>query len=87
MFYGPDYPDSLDAETFDQWLEEGRAQKINYEYMLLIWDNFEEKYKPLYVENRSQFNEYEWYGESVNNETIVAIYDLYSEARITLPPG
>ena len=86
MFYGPDYPDSLDAETFDQWLEEGRAQKINYEYMLLLWDTFEEKYKPTYVENRNHFNDYEWYGESVNNETIVAIYDLYSEARITVPP-
>lgn len=84
MFEGPDYPKSLEEDQFDDWLEEGRALKINYEYMLIIWDSFEEKYSPIYVANRSDFNEYEYFGESVNNETIVAIYDLYSEARISV---
>lgn len=84
MFEGPDYPKSLEEHQFDDWLEEGRALKINYEYMLVIWDAFEEKYAPIYVEGRKQFSEYEYYGESVNNETIVAIYDLYSEARISV---
>ena len=84
MFEGPDYPKPLDEDQFDDWLEEGRSLKINYEYMLIIWDAFEEKYLPIYVEGRSQFNEYEYFGESVNNETIVAIYDLYSEARISV---
>lgn len=82
MFEGPDYPKPLNEDQFDQWLEEGRELKINYDYMLIIWDSFEEQYAPIYVENRSKFKEYEHYGESVNSETIVAIYDLYSEARI-----
>ena len=82
MFEDPDYPKPLDEDQFDQWLEEGRELKINYNYMLIIWDSFEEKYKPIYLENRFKFKEYEYYGESVDSETIVAIYDLYSEARI-----
>jgi hypothetical protein len=84
MFNGPDYPKALDEEQFDLWLEEGRAQKIKYEYMLILWDAFEEEYVPQYVEGRSDFGDFEYYGESVNNETIVAIYDLYSEARIAI---
>ena len=83
MFEGPDYPKPLDEDQFDQWLEAGREQKINYEYLLILWDAFEEKYSPFYVENRQGFNAYEPYGESVNQETIVAIYDLFSEARIS----
>ncbi len=82
MFEGPDYPKPLEEDQFDQWLAEGRELKINYDYMLIIWDSFEEKYAPVYVEDRAKFKEYEHFGESVNSETIVAIYDLYSEARI-----
>jgi len=84
MFNGPDYPKVLDEDQFDDWLEEGRAQKIKYEYLLILWDAFEEAYVPQYVEGRDNFGDYELYGESVNNETIVAIYDLYSEARISI---
>lgn len=83
MFNGPDYPKALDEDIFDRWLEEGRSLKINYEYMLILWDAFEEEYTPVYVESRKGFHDYEPYGESVNNETIVAIYDLFSEARIS----
>lgn len=84
MFEGPDYPKPLSEDLFDHWLEEGREQKINFEYLLVLWDAFDEKYVPFYVENRSKFNEYEIYGESVNTETIVAIYNLHSEARVSL---
>ncbi len=85
MFNGPDYPIALDEEQFEHWLEVGRAEKINYEYMLIIWDAFDEKYAAHYVEDRSKFANYENYGESVNTETLIAIYDLYSEARIAIP--
>ncbi|WP_109830246.1 hypothetical protein [Reichenbachiella versicolor] len=84
MFDGSDYPKSLEEETFDQWLENGRNSKIGYEYMLVIWDEFESEYSPIYVENRSSINKYDIYGESVANELLVAAYDLYSEARIQL---
>ena len=39
MFEDPDYPKPLDEDQFDQWLEEGRELKINYNYMLIIWDS------------------------------------------------
>ena len=60
MFNGPDYPKTLEEDLFDKWLEEGRSQKIKYEYMLVIWDAFEEVYVPQYVEGRSNFNDYEF---------------------------
>jgi hypothetical protein len=82
MFEGPDYPKSLKEDQFDLWLEEGRAKKINYELMLVIWDAFEEKYAPVYVENKSECASYQPYGDSTKTETVIAIYDLYSEARI-----
>ena len=83
MFDGPDYPKSLDEETFDQWLENGRESKIKFSYMLIIWDEFEEKYLPAYLESRAKLSEYEFYGSSVGQESVVAVYDLYSEARIS----
>ena len=48
MFEGRDYPKSLAEEQFETWLAEGRANPINYEYMLVIWDEFEAEYRPDY---------------------------------------
>ncbi len=84
MFDGPDFPKSLDEELFDTWLEEGRDSKIGYNYLLIIWDAFEEKYLPIYIEDKEKSKSYESFGNSVNQETLVAIYDLYSESRIGL---
>ncbi len=84
MFEGRDYPKSLDEDQFDSWLEEGRANPINYEYMLVIWDEFEGIYKAGYLENRSQLNGISIYGQDIAQETVIAVYDLYSESRLTL---
>lgn len=84
MFNGPDYPQSLDEAQFDSWLEKGRESKISYNYLLIIWDAFETKYLPVYVEDRSKLTAYDAYCESVSNESLVAVYDLYSESRIYL---
>ncbi|MGB3465635.1 MAG: hypothetical protein WBA74_10205 [Cyclobacteriaceae bacterium] len=84
MFDGPDFPKALEEAVFEEWLEEGRAHKISYQYMLVIWDNFEEKYLPVYLEERKKIKSFEKYGDSVNPETLVAAYDLYSESRIAL---
>ena len=84
MFDGPDFPKSLEEQQFEDWLEEGRSSKIGYEYLLVIWDAFEEKYQPIYLEERWKISTFELYGESVSQESLVAAYDLYSESRISL---
>lgn len=84
MFDGPDFPKSLDEEQFEEWLEEGRNSKIGYNYLLIIWDSFDEKYLPVYLEERLRISNYEKYGESVGQEALIAAYDLYSESRIGL---
>lgn len=84
MFNGPDFPLSLEEDVFDEWLEAGRLHKIRYNYLLIIWDAFEQKYVPVYTEKREDARQYEKYGESIGQESLVAVYDLYSESRIGL---
>ncbi|WP_215226165.1 hypothetical protein [Echinicola shivajiensis] len=84
MFEGSDYPKALSEELFENWLEEGRAKKIRYNYMLIIWNVVDETYKPQYVESREEFSGYETYPNNTGQEGLVAVYDLYSESRIML---
>ncbi|MCX2744137.1 hypothetical protein OO013_09685 [Mangrovivirga sp. M17] len=83
MFDGLGFPKSLDEEVFDQWLEEGRESKLSYHYMLVIWDEADSIYKPVYLEERDKIKQYENYGEATGRESLIAAYDLYSESRIT----
>ncbi len=81
MFETLHYNKSLDEELFDEWLESGRNQKIGYKYLMVMWSVMEEEYFCVYVESRSDF------GEHLGNtgqEELVAVYDLYSESRISL---
>jgi hypothetical protein len=82
MFDGSDFPQSLNEEDFDLWLENGRQSKIRYSYLLIIWDAYESKYLPVYAEHRNEIGEYETYQTSTGRESLVAAYDLYSETRI-----
>lgn len=84
MFDSTDYPAPLEEAQFEAWLEEGRCQKIGYNYLMIIWDALAVKYLPVYAEDRSLFSEYEPYASSTSQESLVAVYDLYSESRITL---
>lgn len=84
MFDSSDYPKPLDESLFEEWLEKGRTSKISFAYLLIIWNEIEASYLPVYTENRAGFAEYEIYGEATTHESIVAIYDLYSESRISL---
>lgn len=79
MFDGPDFPKSLDEEVFNMWLEKGRAGKIGYHYLLVVWDEYESEYRPVYATHR---NEIESHRTSGNWEKLIAVYDLYSESRI-----
>jgi hypothetical protein len=79
MFEGPDYPKSLDEVVFNGWLQDGRLSLLGYHYLLIVWDEYESAYQPVYVASR---NEIAPYRNASNRERLVAAYDLYSESRI-----
>ena len=80
MFEGPDYPKSLDEETFNRWLENGRLSKIGYTYLVIVWDDFEAAYQPDYTAHRDEIKTYK---TARSRERFIAAYDLYSESRIS----
>jgi hypothetical protein len=80
MFEGLDFPKSLDEEVFNTWLENGRQSKIGYKYLLIVWDQYDSVYQPVYVEQREEISAYN--KDSFGRERLVAAYDLYSESRI-----
>jgi hypothetical protein len=82
MFNGSDFPKTLEEEVFNGWLESGRASKIGYHYLLVVWDSYESEYRPIYAERREEIDEYESYQSSTGRESLVAAYDLFSESKI-----
>lgn len=82
MFDSSDYPRPLDEMLFNTWLEEGRLSKISYQYLLIVWDEFESSYSPVYTEDRNSISQYEPYDNSTGRESLVAVYNLFSESRI-----
>jgi hypothetical protein len=80
MFEGREFPKSLDEELFSTWLENGRMSKIGYKYLLVVWDQYDSVYQPVYIEQRDEISSYD--KTSVGRERLVAAYDLYSESRI-----
>lgn len=82
MFDGSDFPESLDEELFNTWLENGRESKLNYNYLLIIWDELESEYQPVYLENREELDDYTANKTSGGQERLIAAYNLYSESRI-----
>lgn len=82
MFDGPDYPQSLDESVFESWLEKGRASIIPYAYLLIIWDELESNYMPVYTEDRSEIQQFARYGNAPDHRLLLAAYDLYSESRV-----
>jgi hypothetical protein len=79
MFEGPGFPKSLDEEVFKRWLENGRQSKLGYQYLLVVWDEYEASYQPLYVETRDEMVKHT---KSGIGEKLIAAYDLYSESKI-----
>jgi hypothetical protein len=83
MFDGAAFPQSLDEALFETWLEKGRASKIGYAYLLIVWDAYDSQYLPIYEENRDAILTFERYESATGRESLVAAYDLYSESRIS----
>ena len=82
MFETLNFDKALDEELFDTWLENGRNSRLGYQYLLIIWHTMEEDFKPKYIEQREDIEEYR--NPVLAQETLVAVYDLYSESRISL---
>lgn len=82
MFEGASFPKSLDEQVFENWLESGRQSRIPYNYLLIIWDDIEGEYQPVYAESRGDIAGYERYTNTPGRQLLVAAYDLYSESRI-----
>ncbi len=82
MFDGSSFPQPLEEDIFELWLEKGRESKIGYHYLLVVWDAFDEVYLPVYAEKRETMHEYEPYQSSTGRESLVAAYNLYSESRV-----
>ena len=81
MFENLNFSKSLDEDVFDMWLEQGRNSKFGYQYLLIIWDTWQEEFKPVYLEERDEIEEYR---NSINaSETAIAAYDLYSESKMS----
>jgi hypothetical protein len=79
MFDGSGFPKSLDEEVFNRWLENGRQSKVGYHYLLIVWDQYDSSYHPVYVENRDELQKHNTSG---SRERLIAAYDLYSESKI-----
>ena len=82
MFNGSEFPASLDEEVFASWLEEGRSSLLSYQYLLIIWDELEAAYQPVYEAQRDKIETYERYQQATGRESLIAAYDLFSESRI-----
>lgn len=79
MFDTLDYPKSLDEDLFDSWLEKGKDSQLGYQYLLVIWNEWEEDFQPVYLTSRAELNGYK---DTHNQEVAIAAYDLYSESRV-----
>ncbi len=82
MFDSSEFPEPLDEMLFDSWLDDGRQSKMGYHYLLIVWNELERKYQPVYLEERAKIQEYERYPGVTGREGLIAAYDLYSESRI-----
>ncbi|WP_162419254.1 hypothetical protein [Cyclobacterium roseum] len=82
MFEGPNYPQPLDESLFGEWLENGRSTIIPHSYLLIIWDELDTAYLPVYTNDRDELQQFPRLGQAPDHQLLVAAYDLYSETRV-----
>jgi hypothetical protein len=82
MFEGPNYPQPLDESLLTEWMEKGRSSKIPYAYLVILWDELESAYAPVFLAQRSELHKFPRYGQAPDHQLLVAAYDLYSETRV-----
>ena len=69
----------MGKDVYTQLAYGGRMSLLGYHYLLIVWDEFESAYQPVYVGRRVEIEPYK---RSGSRERLVAAYDLYSESRI-----
>ena len=81
MFENLNFHASLEEDRFDSWLTKGRESKIRYDYLVVIWDEMEKDYRPIYLADRSELAKYQDDRSNIS-DVFVAAYDLYTESKI-----
>ncbi|WP_420318427.1 hypothetical protein [Ekhidna sp.] len=80
MFENLNIGGSLEEDDFEDWLVQGRSSKIRYHYMVILWDETHQDFRPVYLSERSEL---EKYTDRVNvGDVFIAGYDLYTESKI-----
>ncbi len=82
MFENLNFSKSLSEDLFESWMEKGRESAIGYNYLIVMWNAYEEEYNPVYIEDREGLQKYSHQDVLTISETIVAMYDLFSGTRI-----
>lgn len=78
MFESLHKPKALDEDLFENWLEQGRESLLGYQYLLVIWNDLDTEYQPIYLSSRAELHDY----QGSQAEIPVAAYDLYSESKV-----
>ncbi len=81
MFENLNFHISLEEDRFDEWLTKGRESKIRYDYLVVLWDEMEKDYRPVYLSDRSDLEKYQDDRSNIS-DVFVAAYDLYTESKI-----
>lgn len=82
MFESAGFPKALDENTFMEWLEKGRNSRLPVKYLIIIWNDLEENFRPQYEESREDLEIYCQSLRSNSRESLIAVYDIYSESKI-----
>jgi hypothetical protein len=56
--------------------------KTPFANLLVIWNELDRAYMTVYVEQRSEIQNFARYGQAPDHQLLVAAYDLYSETRV-----
>ncbi|WP_425390922.1 hypothetical protein [Ekhidna sp.] len=81
MFENLNFSSSLDENEFEEWLESGRSSKIRYSYLVILWDEIDRSFHPVYLSEREELKKYTDDYSNVG-DTFVAAYDLFTESKI-----
>lgn len=68
----------LDEQIFEDWLEKGREDRFGFHYMIILWNEWDKAYKPMYTSSRNEALQY----RTDSRESVISVYDLFSESRI-----
>ncbi|WP_370086555.1 hypothetical protein [Ekhidna sp.] len=71
----------LEETRFEEWLEAGRKSKLSYTLLVVLWDEMEKDYRPVYLTDRNDLEKYQDDRGNIS-DVFVAAYDLYSESKI-----